>query len=101
MSKKEVENLRKKLLSKEKELRVETAKTELAKDLKYTTYTIIQDKTQKSRTFLIAKLKFDIEKGEAVLEEVRPFEDKAAGLAFVMNTDNLEFLFKKNKRRMK
>lgn len=100
-NKDEVESLRKTLFDRQKELQIEEAATKLAEKLDRVAYTVITDNSKKGRHFLIVKIKFDIDSLESVIEEVREFEDKAAGLAFVMNNDNLKFLFNKNKRREK
>jgi carbonic anhydrase len=107
MGKKEdIAKLRKKLFDKKKQEVIEKAVEQQEKEVKksveslqHTAYTIIQDDSKRGRHFLIAKIKLDINSGKIVLDEVREFEDKAAGLAFVMNNNNLKFLFNKNKRR--
>jgi hypothetical protein len=109
MGKKEdIAKLRAKLFDKKKKEVIENAVKqeeikvkEVVDSLEHTAYTIIEDESKKGRHFLIAKIKFDINSGKIVMEEVREFEDKAAGLTFVMNNNNLKFLFDKNKRRGK
>jgi len=105
MGKKEdMEKLRKRIFDRKKKLTEEVVEVKAEVEqpvnrLLHTAYTIIEDSSKKGRNFLIIKIKFDVDTGEINMEEVREFEDKAAGLSFVMNNNNLKFLFEKNKRR--
>lgn len=98
-SKDEISNLRKKFFDKKKELQVEEAEKELAESMNLESYTIMQDPDKHGRHFLIVKMKFDIKTKTAIIAGIKNFEDKAAGLAFVMNTSNLKYLYEKNKER--
>jgi len=96
-----VEELRQKLFERKKEEQVEEANKELSKDLTMTTYVVFQDPNRNGHNFLVGKILFNPETRKALIDEVIPFEDRAAGLTFVMNQENMKVLFGKNKRRQK
>ncbi len=98
MNDNKMDKLREKLNVKKTQLNNEMKATEIAEDLKHTVYDIYQDPSKKGRNFLIVQIKFDPECRKAAVTDVREFEDKTAGLSFVMNKRNLEYLFNKCKR---
>ena len=63
-----------------------------------TVYDVFQDPDEKNRAFVIAKIQYNPETKDAKVMETRKFGDKAAGLAFVMNKENLNYLFNKAKK---
>jgi len=105
MSKEELNELRQKLEIKKKKLEVEKATEKHIKNIKetltYTTYDVFQDPSKRGRHFIMVKLQYNPDTKEAVVVDIRPFEDKTAGLSFVMDKDNRKYLFDKCRRSFK
>lgn len=102
-----IKKLRERLELKKKQLLEETKVVEVTEPaypveikeglLTHTCYDVYQDPTKKSRHFLIVKINYNPETGTAEVEEIRPFEDKTAGLSMVSDKDNRQYLFNKCK----
>jgi len=94
-----VEEFKNKYLNVKKEEVVKEEVKAKAATMDNVTYDVIQDPSTKSRAFLIVKIKYDLKTKEAIIEEVRNFNDKVAGMSMVADKDNREFLFKRNRSR--
>lgn len=97
-SKDTIEKLRQKYHEKKKELLTKEAEKKIKVELHQTVYDVYQDPTKKNRVFIIAKIQYNPETKDAKVIETREFTDKSAGLAFVMNKENLNYLFNKSKK---
>lgn len=110
-NKSKIDILREKLYNKKREEQIEEAETIIQEDsiaeeakfpienFTYTTYDVFQDPEKKGRHFIIAEIKYNPVTMKAEVTDVRDFEDKTAGLAFVMDKDNRKYLFNKSRRR--
>lgn len=97
-AKEAVAELRSKIFENKKQEVVEKAEEVIKKNLEYSVYDVIQDPDTNSRSFIMVKIEYDLKSKKAQLVEVRPFQDKAAGLGIVMDKENRKYLFEKNKR---
>lgn len=61
-------------------------------------YDVIQDPTTKSRAFLMVRIQYDLKTKVAQVTEVKPFDDKAAGLTMSIDKQNRKYLFERNRR---
>lgn len=96
-NKEDVDNLRKKLFDKKKELQVAESTKKLDERLGSTAYTIVQNPDKRGRNYLIVKFKYDVKTKQCAIVGVKNFRDTAAGMSFIMNLNNLETLYNKNK----
>lgn len=96
-----INEVRSKLLGRKQEEMTVQEQTELAQSLPLEAFDVIQDPSTKSRAFLIVKIKYNLETREAVVTDVAPFQDKAAGLALSNDKSNLRYFFDKNTRGAK
>lgn len=96
-----IEQLRKKLHEKTLEFKAEKAQQEIEEKLTHIVYDVFQDPTAKHRSFLIAKLQYNPDTKEAVVMGIKPFPDKAAGLSYVMNHENMRYLYEKSRQEKK
>ena len=97
-SKDTIAKLREKYHEKKKELLTKEAEKKIEAELHQTVYDVFQDPSKKGRAFIIAKIQYNSETKDAKVIETREFTDKNAGLAFVMNKENLNYLFNKCKK---
>jgi len=95
-----VEELRSKLFERKKEEIVETEKKLVEENLECVAYDIIQNPNKK-RDYLIVRIKYNLETKEAVVTDVEPFHDKAAGLGLQLDKKNRKYFFDKVNRGKK
>lgn len=96
-AKEAIAELRSKMFDNKKQEIVEKAVEVINETLSETTYDVIQDPSTKSRAFLIVKIQYDIKTKKAAVVEVKPFDDKAAGLTMNLDKQNRKYLFERNR----
>jgi hypothetical protein len=96
-----IKEFREKLFEAKKKEVVEEATKVVESLLENETYSIIQDPSAKNRSFIMIKIKFNVETGEAQIVGKCPFPDKAAGLTIQRQLANNKYLFEKNNRSKK
>lgn len=96
-----IEKIRQQVFERKKEEAVQEAKAVIEKTMPYTAYDVIQDPNVKGRAFLIVKFKYDLATRQAIIDEVRPFEDNSVGLSMQMDKDNREYMFNRNIKEKK
>lgn len=98
-AKQTIQEFREKLFEKKKEEIVEQSNKIIQENLEYVAYDVVQDPSTKSRSYVMVKIRYDLNTRQAVVEEVRPFEDKAAGLTIQMDKENRKYLFERNRSK--
>lgn len=96
-AKEAIKEFREKLFETKKQEIVEEAQKTIENAMDGVTYDVIQNPDTKSRDYLILKIKYDLETRTAAIVEVKPFNDKVAGMSIIMDKENRKYLFEKFK----
>ena len=96
-----IEELRAKLFERKKEEIVEVADETILSKLDNSTYDVVQDPSTNSRSFLMIKIKYDLENRKAEIEDIIKFNDKTAAFGMIMDKENRKYLYEKNKGNKK
>ena len=96
-AKEAIKEFRDKLFETKKQEIVEEAQKTIENAMDGVTYDVIQNPDTKSRDYLILKIKYDLETRTAAIVEVKPFNDKVAGMSIIMDKENRKYLFEKFK----
>jgi hypothetical protein len=100
-AKETIKEFRDKLFENKKKETIEQAQKTIEASLDDSVYAIVQDPNVKGRSFIMVKIKFNLESNQATIVGKCPFPDKAAGLSIIMQLENHKYLFEKNNRRSK
>lgn len=97
MTDKSIEKLKEKLMAKKEKLKKEEQKQQVLDEMTHRTYTVFQDPEKKGRHFKMVKILYNPVTNKAIIDGIRFFEDKTAGLAIDRGVENLEYLYNKCK----
>ena len=97
-TKSKIEELKNKVLSRQKNEKIEEAKAEIEEEMKFTGYDIFKDKNGK---YMMAELRFDPESMKAYVSNTFPVNNKVVAVRYGLDKENLMKLVLGKKGRIK